>query len=340
MVHLHCQSKIAGEFRRERCELNCDRVGTVDVTVVIVSWNVAEFLVDCIESIASSSLGLPPEVIVVDNASSDDTLQVIRQRFPWVRLIANRENVGFARANNQGFALARGRFVLILNPDTVLSKRALSTMVRVLKERPEVGMVGPRLVLPDGKIQPTCARRFTTLGQALFCEAMRLHKLPMVGPWFFSRYYSPYSYRLTQEVEAISGAAMLVRRDVLGTLGGFAESFAHCGEDVDLCFRLREAGHSIVYAADCVVYHLAEKSSQQAPVRAAVDSALSVQEYFRRRCGSGAAVAYRVIVQSVQIPVTLVVGVAKFLLGRESSREFRDRLALSKAIWLWRPIRS
>ena len=122
-----------------------------DITVIIVSWNVAGVLKDCLDSLARDRGVLRLEVLVVDNASSDNTLEMLRTGYPWVQVIANRENRGFARANNQGIALARGRLVLLLNPDTILSEGALRTLSDFLMNHPAAGAIGPNLRHPSGK---------------------------------------------------------------------------------------------------------------------------------------------------------------------------------------------
>jgi len=307
----------------------------VEVSVVIVSWNVADLLADCIRSILDEASDCGVEVIVVDNNSDDHTLSMLSSSFPWVRVVANRANVGFARANNQGFDLAQGRLVLFLNPDTILVKDALKRMVDFLHEHSRAGMVGPRLEYPDGTIQAACARPLPTLSASLFCEALRLCNIPLIGKWV----QSSYDYDLSQEVEAISGAAMLVRPELIRQLGGFGEAFIHTGEDIELCFRFRKAGWKIHYLSDAVVIHFKGRSSQQAPIRTSVNGALSRQEYFYRCFGAAHGYLYRLIVQGIRNPVMLAIGIVKVLLGRESGRDFRLRWAIALAVWRWQEIR-
>ena len=238
-----------------------------DVSVVIVSWNVAGLLADCLDSLLRCSDGLTLEVWVVDNASSDNTVEMVRSRYPWVQLIANADNRGFAAANNQAFQHVRGRFVFILNPDTVLEPRALQSLVRFLEERGDAGMVGPYMYRPDAGIETNVARRMYTLSAALWIDSLRVQTLPCIGPRLYRRFCTPYDYTLTREVEAISGAAMLVRRELLDKLQGFAEVFIHGGEDLDLCFRVRAAGWKVYYDAAARFQHLGGQSNKQASVR-------------------------------------------------------------------------
>ena len=310
-----------------------------DVSVVIVSWNVAELLADCLESLQQNSGGVSIEVWVVDNASHDNTPDVLRERFPWVHVIANKENRGFACANNQGFRRATGRYVFILNPDTVVPEGTLSTLIDCLDTNPEVAMVGPRLLFPDGKTQSASARLHGgSLLRAICLKALQLHKIPRIGPWLQKKLQNPYDYEITQDVEAISGAAMLVRREVLRDLEGFGETFIHCGEDFDLCYRIRAAGWQIRYVSESRVVHFVGQSSGQAPARNAVNSAISVEEFFRRCFGARNAVIYRLIVQTIEGPFLVAIGLLKFLLRKESLANLKGRIETFRGYLAWREI--
>jgi GT2 family glycosyltransferase len=211
-------------------------------------------------------------------------------------------------------------------------------MMEFLQSHPEVGMVGPRVIFPNGHIQDNSARVLPTLGWSLLCDCLNLHKLPIVGPVITRRYVSPYNYNLTQQVEAISGAAMMLRRMVIERVGLFGESFLHCGEDVDLCFRIRKSGWNIVYQCDAAVIHYEGKSRDQAPVRVEINTILSIHQYFVRCFGKVQGVCYRIIVQVIKVPSALLVGIAKILTGRESLEGMKRRFAIAKGIWRWRPV--
>jgi GT2 family glycosyltransferase len=316
----------------------CDSLpgASPDLSVVIVSWNVAEHVLNCLESIACNVQGMVLEVLLVDNASSDGTVEAVRRRFPWVHVIPNSENVGFARANNQAIAKAKGSFVLLLNPDTVVTAGAISALCEFLASRPEVGMVGPSLRRKDGELDATCARRSFNLGAALCLDSLRLQAVPRLGPYLYRALVSPYDYSRTQPVEAISGAAMLVRRELLQELGGFGEEFLHCGEDMDLCFRIHAAGRQTWYLAEAMIYHLVGQSRKKARVRSEVYRALSVHRYFLRCCGRWQALLYRAMVQGVEAPTLLLIGVWKRLLGRETRDDFLARIHVARGLWRWK----
>jgi len=310
----------------------------VDLSIIIVSWNVASLLAVCLQSIAAEQGNLCVETIVVDNASKDDSVTMVRRDFPAARLIANADNVGFARASNQALALARGRYVMMLNPDTRLAPGSLKTMIAFLESHSTAGMVGPLLIFPDGRRQLASAHRLPTLSSALLCDTLRLHELPLVGSWISRVFLSDYDYGRTQEVESISGACMILRHGVLERTGGFGDCFIHCGEDIDLCFRVRQAGWTIHFLSDAKVIHWWGKSVQQAPVRTTVNAALSIQHYFTRCYGTISGITYRLMVQGLQMPLTLLIGAFKLALGLESRTQFRHRYEFARAIVTWRSL--
>jgi len=311
---------------------------TPDISVVIVSWNVAGLLADCLDSLTRCTDGLTLEVWVVDNASSDNTVEMLRTRYPGVRLIANEDNRGFARANNQAIRQARGRFVLILNPDTVVQHGAIRSLFQFLVEHNDVGMAGPRHVNGSGNIGVAAARRFLTLNTVLWIEALGIHALPRIGPCLFRRLVNPYDFAVTQEVECISGAAMLVRREVLQDLQGFGETFRHYGEDLDLCFRMRAAGWKIYYHAAATIVHLVGQSSKQAPIRCTINEVLSEEEYFVRCYGRIHGCLYRLIIQGILAPKIVAMGCLKRLVGVESAHQWEQRLRMVGCLMKWRPV--
>lgn len=309
----------------------------VDISFVIVSWNVADLLAACLKSITTEleAAELTGEVLVVDNASSDQTLRMLYDQFPWVRVIANRGNAGFARANNQGFAAATGDLVFILNPDTVLKPGALQRLVALLKQHPEVGMVGPKLIYGNGELQMSSARLLPTLRSAVISDALSLYTLPLVGRWLI-RYVSPYDYERTQEIEAISGAAMLVRRTVLHVVGGFHEAYKHGGEDLELCLRFREHGQKIYYVHDALIVHYAGQSSKQDLVRVVPQAILSKQHYFQRCQGQLQATLFRLIIQSLYVPKLLLFSMIRLLRGHEKLQALETNLKIAGILLTWR----
>jgi GT2 family glycosyltransferase len=310
----------------------------LDISIVIVSWNVADLLDNCIQSIIVNASSFKYEVIIVDNHSADNTVPMLHDKYPWVKLLSNSENVGFAKANNQGFEVARGRYIFVLNPDTIIENNTIPRLVNVLINYPKVGMAGPKLIFPDGKIQETCARLLPTLSSFLIYYTFRAYKLPFVGNWFSKRLNNPYSFDISQTVEAISGAAMLIRHEVMTQVKGFGENYIHTGEDVDLCYKVCKAGCDIYYDCDAIVIHYGGKSSSQNPVRSLVNASLSQQEYFSRWYSKFHGLLYRITVQFIEIPIIMAVGIVKYLFRKENALQFKNRLLSAKEILFWREI--
>jgi N-acetylglucosaminyl-diphospho-decaprenol L-rhamnosyltransferase len=306
----------------------------VDVSVVIVSWNVCGLLRRCIESILSAD-GPSVEIIVIDNASADGSAEMLRAEFPQVDLIASDVNLGFSRANNVGLAHATGEYVFFLNPDTIVRNDALTRMVAFLGDHSEFDMIGPRLVSPDGIVQPV-SRLPSRSVLLMLSEALYLHRLPIARALMKNRRMPLDDLWEAREVEAVSGAAMFARRRVLNELAGFDESFLYTCEDLDLCVRLGRRGSRIFYLVDAEVVHFSGQSSSQASVRSGTMSILSMERYLKRSYSGPTALAYRLIVQVLQMPIMVSVGVVKAVLRREGANELRDRLRFAKAIWRWR----
>ncbi|MCS7170125.1 MAG: glycosyltransferase family 2 protein, partial [Candidatus Kapabacteria bacterium] len=231
----------------------------IELSVVIVSHNVAELLRQCLHSVEQALEGIVGEIIVVDNASEDGTVDRLSLEFPWVRWFPLPNNVGFGRANNLGIAQARGRYVLLLNPDTVVHPATLHTMLAYMDQHPEVGIAGCRVLNPDGSFQPTCRRGFPTPWVA-FTRLFGLDRL-----FARSRLFGRYTqiFRDQHEVayaEVISGAFMFCRREVLQQLQGFDPEYFLYGEDVDLCYRAHQAGWRIGYVGQATVLHFKGES--------------------------------------------------------------------------------
>ena len=234
-----------------------------DLSIVIVSWNCRDELADCLASLAPDRHAVTVQTVVVDNASGDDTAAMVRRRFPDVTLIANDANRGFAAANNQGLAVATGRHLLFLNPDTVVGDRALQTLVGALDADATLGACGPRLLNTDGTVQ-TSVRRFPTFA-ALFHQYTPLRMLGLLKP-AYRRYKSrDFDFRSAADVESLMGAALCVPRRVLDRVGPFDERFFVYFEEVDLCRRIRDAGHRCRFLPEAAVTHVGGVSAAKGP---------------------------------------------------------------------------
>ncbi|MGZ9165573.1 MAG: glycosyltransferase family 2 protein [Anaerolineales bacterium] len=220
----------------------------MDMSIIIVNWNTARLLIECLDSIYRAEPRPAFEIIVVDNGSTDDSISLVRARYPDVQLVLNDQNLGFARANNQGFALARGRYYLLLNSDTVVSPGALDELVRVADNHPDVGAIGPKLLNKDGTLQPSWAS-FPTFWSELIGKSIRRRK-PV------DDVSSAY------EVDWVMGACMLVRSETVADIGMMDEGYFFYSEEVDWCFRMNQKGWKVWYLSNPEIYHIWGGSSK------------------------------------------------------------------------------
>lgn len=246
----------------------------VDVSVVIVSYNTRDILLGCLQSVFETleavmsedamsvdrrAISRGFEVIVVDNASADSSAPAVARYFPEVRLIENEFNVGFSAANNQGMAIAQGRYLLLLNPDTIVYPGAVTELVRFLERFPRAGMATSKLLNPDGTLQHS-AFRFPTLWMTF------LDFFPVHGRLLDSRLngrYRAVDYRRAFEIDHPLGACMMVRREVVERVGGLSEEYFMYCEEIDWCFRIKRDGWRIYCVPSAEVVHLGGQSTRQ-----------------------------------------------------------------------------
>lgn len=261
----------------------------MDLSIIIVSWNVCELLVRCLESVQAglAHAGLSGEIIVVDNASTDGSAETARTRFPDIVLIETGTNLGYTGGNNVGLRHARGRHLLILNPDTEVAPGALGHLVRALDAHPSIGAVGPALVFPDGRLQSS-RRRFPSLLVGL------IESTPL-EPWCAG---TPLlrDFRLLDRadgqagpVDWLVGAALMVRREVVEQVGPLDDAFFMYFEELDWQRRMKAAGWSIWYWPEARVVHHEGASSGQVVARRQILFATSKIEYYRKWHGPRAA---------------------------------------------------
>jgi GT2 family glycosyltransferase len=230
------------------------------LSIVIVSFNCRELLLGCLESLRKEAHHLTCEVIVVDNASNDGTVEAIRERHPEVQLLRSPHNRGFAWASNRGLEHASGNHLLLLNPDTVVPPHALARAVRALEERPRVGMLGCKLVLPDGSLDKACKRGFPTPLSSLYYFT-GVTRLAPRSPRFAQYTAGHVDEDETAVVEAVNGAFMLVRREAVDAVGLLDERYWMYMEDLDWCYRFSQRGWSVLYWPEVEVVHVKGGSS-------------------------------------------------------------------------------
>lgn len=234
----------------------------VDLSIIIVNYNVKEFIQNLLESIKSASLNLKTEIIVVDNASDDGSIELMKQKYPYVHLIENHRNEGFSKANNLGLKVAKGKYLLLLNPDTLVKEDTFEKMISFFESTPEAGMAGCKLLNTDGTLQLACRRGFPG-PWASFTKVTGLSTLFPKSP-LFARYNLTYlDENKTYEVDAISGAFMMIRREVYEKIGGLDETFFMYGEDLDLCYRVNQAGYKVYYVHSTEIIHYKGESTKR-----------------------------------------------------------------------------
>ena len=248
-----------------------------ELSIVVVNYNVRDFLHHALVSLRKASRGLRTELIVVDNASDDGSADLVRRRFPGVRLVANKTNLGFARGNNIGLRFAHGEFVLFINPDTVVQEDTIRTMLGFMRTHPDAGLTGCKILNPDGTLQLACRRSFPTPWVA-FTKVTGLSSL-FPRSRLFGRYNLTYlDPDETSIVDAVSGAFMMVRREVLQKVGGLDERFFMYGEDLDWCYRIRQAGWKIYYVHSTKIIHYKGESTR----RSGIDEARTFYDAMHR----------------------------------------------------------
>ena len=252
----------------------------MDLSVCIVSWNVKDDLAKCLSSLDEGARGIASEIIVVDNASSDGSPELVAAEFPRAELIANRSNVGFAAANVQAMDRARGRHILLLNPDTLVPPGALAQLVRFADEHPRAGVVGPKLVYGDGRLQHSC-RRFPTIAAALFRNTL-LGALVPCARASASYLMEEWDHNEAREVDWVSGACMMIRREAFEEVGALDAGFYWGSEDVDYCWRVHEAGWQVLYTPEPMITHFVGRSTDQVMLRTIVRTHRSMYRLYSR----------------------------------------------------------
>jgi GT2 family glycosyltransferase/lipopolysaccharide/colanic/teichoic acid biosynthesis glycosyltransferase len=241
----------------------------MDLSIILVNYNVRGFLENALVSLQkaleiplTSGERISSEIIVVDNASDDGSVELVRRKFPHVQLIANSDNVGFARANNIALKETRGRYILLINPDTVVQEDTLKIMIEFFDAHPDVGAAGCKILNPDGTLQLACRRSFPSPWVSLTKTSGLSLLLPQTK--LFGRYNLTYKDPdATYEVDAISGSFMVVRRSVYEQVGGLDESFFMYGEDLDWCYRIQKAGWKIYYVHETQIIHYKGESAKR-----------------------------------------------------------------------------
>jgi GT2 family glycosyltransferase len=265
----------------------------LQLSVVIVNWNVRELLRDCLNCLQRQTL--PPdafEVIVADNASRDDSVTMIRADFPEVRLIANDENLGFAGGCEQGYRIARGRYILLLNPDTAPPPNALRQMLSDFEAHPEAGILGSRLLNTDGTFQRSAGGAFPSLANLTWNYLFLNRLMPKLAP---PSVFMHEDRGGVTDQDWVSGAALLFRREAVGETI-FDPHYFMFGEDMDLCARVRDGGWRVLYSANqSIIHHHGKSFAHQSSLEVLANVYRGPRRFFRARHGLISTQAYDLI---------------------------------------------
>jgi len=233
----------------------------MDVSIVIVAWNVRELLYNCMKSVYEQTNGISFEVIYVDNGSKDGSVEMVKKEFPGVRVIENERNEGFIRANNQAIEVAQGRYVLLLNSDTVVLDNAIDKTVAFADAHPDAAVVGCRVLNPDMTLQRSCFMYPSILN--MFLAATYLYKIFPKNRFFGREDMTWWEFNETCEVDTVCGCYSLVRKEAIDQVGFMDELYFTYGDDPDWCFRFRKSGWKVMFTPDGQIIHYGGQNTQQ-----------------------------------------------------------------------------
>jgi len=256
---------------------------SVDISVVIVGWNAEHYLELCLESLAKAPPRRSMEVLVVDNASTDGSVEMIEAKFPWVKLIKSSTNLGFAKGNNVAIRQCQGRYIALVNPDVIVFPGCLDALADFLDQNADVGNVGPRVLNPDMSMQSTC-RRFPTLWNN-FCSATALATTFTKSRIFAGEHMWFFPHDRTLAVDVIVGCFSMIRHEAFDEVGLLDEGLFMYGDDVDWCRRCWKAGWQVVFYPGARAIHDRGKITAPYPVRFAVAQQRSVLYYWTKHHG-------------------------------------------------------
>ena len=306
----------------------------LDLSIVIVNWNTRDLLLRCLQAVyatVSASFSNRSEVIVVDNASTDDSVVAVRADFPQVKLIVNQVNMGFAKANNQGIRASKGRYILLLNSDAFVHEGTLEKSIAAMDACPDTGIAGCRLYYEDGSLQPSCFS-FPTIQTEMF-QMLWLDRL-FPNSRIFGRFRMSYwDFDDVREVDSVLGAFMLLRKEALDQVGLMDESFFMYSEEIDLCYRMKQAGWKIRYFPEVSATHIWGGTSRQMPVQTFLNLYRSRIQFFRKHYGRLNTGLYKAVLYLGSL-LRVISGYPARLISRNSTQGkiARNYLRLMKSL--------
>lgn len=304
----------------------------VDLSIIIVSWNCKPFLDGCLHSFREH-LGMPAEVIVVDNNSSDGTAEMVKERYPEVKFVRSSENLGFARANNLGILVSTGRYLALINPDVKLLPGCIEGTLAALDSDHGIGVVGPQMLDADGSVQRS-GMRFPGLWNSI-TDAFVLHRFFGRRAYFGGHSMTDFAWDERREVDVLNGWFWVIRREAIDDVGLLDERFFMYGEDLDWCKRFWAAQWKVVFEPRASAIHYGGGSSTQAPIRFYLELHRANLQYWQKHRGAIASSAYALVLAIHHFARAAAYG-AVHLLGntRDAEAEFKMRRSVATLKWL------
>jgi GT2 family glycosyltransferase len=263
------------------------------LSIIIVSWNAKDYLIKCLKSAIADINKIPTEIIVVDNCSSDGSADAVEEQFPEVKLIRNKQNLGFAKANNIGIKSCTGEYVCLMNSDIVVMKDCFPQLIEYMDSNSNVGVLAPKTLNADGTLQRSC---FSL--PSIWNSLSRVFALDSIFPWsrlFGSRLMTYWAHDEIRTVEALNGCFLIVSRKALEEVGLLDEGFFFYGEDLDWCKRFGDCGWDVVYYPKAEAIHFGGASSSNAPIRYAIEMNKADLQYWRKHKRLSGELAYFLI---------------------------------------------
>jgi GT2 family glycosyltransferase len=301
----------------------------IELSIILVNWNCIAFTEQCLRSIQTAALEFNYQVIVVDNDSADAPCSDLVRQFPWIELVLSRQNIGFGGANNLGVKHTSAAYLLFLNPDTIVKGDALERMLAAIKSMPRIGALGCKLLNPDGTLQTTCVLGFPTVLNQLLAVGWLQEAWPTLSLWRKRAIYSEPSSKL-HEVDAVSGAAIFVRRTAFEEVGGFNPEYFMYAEEVELCHSIHRAGWKVVHLNNAEIIHFGGQSTKNREDNfTAVTMRDSIYRFLYRTRGSRDAALYRVGLfasAALRMPIIACLLLFNIMSNRRSQKADRLRV--------------
>lgn len=309
------------------------------LSIIIVSWNVREDLIRCLRSVEENQPSGEFETIIIDNGSTDGTVEAVKRSFPEVVVLTNSENCGFAAANNQGIEIAKGQYILLLNPDTIVHSNSIDQLIDFMDNNLDIGVCGPKLLNADGTTQGS-VRQFPTFRAALYRHT--IFKVLLIFRKQQHRYMMRhFSYDRQMDVDQVTGAAFMTRKSIVDQIGAMDEQFFMYYEEVDFCYRVNKAGYRIVFTPTAAITHFGGQSSGQIPIENRMMLVKSMLMFFRKHRGRFVTGLFNVLFKPAVILRdinNIAVGCLMYVLATLLANQRRRLKAVTKikrsSVWL------